>query len=533
MPLDRAKQAEIKKKFKALDNDGDGMLDFNELSNLLKKGNPNMNRSEIRLLFDGVDKNHDGKVEFTEFVDYLYADHSNNRTTSGRHERLSMASAPKEDDNEADWGEVEAAFASFAGRDGDLDGREFSKVCADCRLYDRKYIKNDADVVFAKVCNKGQRRIGCSQFKDALRIVAGKKGVDTSIVQDLVGSSKGPTLRATKADNVRLHDDKTTYTGAHVHNEQHGAGDAVDRTTEGRHERLRRESASATKDEGEEMSWDLVEKKFNAFAGRDGDLDGKEFLKVCEDCGLFDRKFGKKDVDIVFAKICAGGARRIHFDQFKDALKIIASKKQVATSSVQGAVIESEGPHLHATKADNVRFHDDKSMYTGSHVHNDHHQSSSSPTRQVTSPSSRQRPTDRVVDERRGRIAAETAPQSDDTEGDWRSVTRAFYEYAGKSNDLDGREFAKVCADCGLYGRGFTKQDVDILFAKVCYKGERRIGPDQFIDACRLIASKRGCSVAEVQDKVAKSDGPIMNATKTDNVRFHDDKSTYTGMHVR
>jgi len=95
MPLDKGKQADLKKKFRELDNNGDGMLDFDELSNLLKKGNPNMNRSEIRLLFDGVDKNHDGKVEFSEFVDYLYSDHKSNRTAAGRHERLAMASAPK------------------------------------------------------------------------------------------------------------------------------------------------------------------------------------------------------------------------------------------------------------------------------------------------------------------------------------------------------------------------------------------------------------------------------------------------------
>merc|ERR1712032_720343 len=96
-----------------------------------------------------------------------------------------------------------------------MDCKSFSKLCADGALLDRKFTATDADIAFAKVVSKGQRRVALPQFEELLQQIAVKKGMDKSQVLSLVACVEGPVLHATRADNVRFHDDKTTYTGTH------------------------------------------------------------------------------------------------------------------------------------------------------------------------------------------------------------------------------------------------------------------------------------------------------------------------------
>lgn len=75
---------------------------------------------------------------------------------------------------------------------------------------------------------------------------------------------------------------------------------------------------------------------------------------------------------------------------------------------------------------------------------------------------------------------------------------------------MGGKEFAKLCKDCGLCdGRHFKNEDVDIIFAKVVQHGRHHIGFDQFKDALRLIAAKRGCKVSELQAMVGDPMDPL------------------------
>lgn len=63
----------VKQKFRALDKNGDGYLDYEELKELLAAGNPNIADWEVRLLFETVDKSKDNRVEFEEFCDFVFA----------------------------------------------------------------------------------------------------------------------------------------------------------------------------------------------------------------------------------------------------------------------------------------------------------------------------------------------------------------------------------------------------------------------------------------------------------------------------
>eukprot|EP00931_Biecheleriopsis_adriatica_P065776 TRINITY_DN40249_c0_g1_i1.p1 TRINITY_DN40249_c0_g1~~TRINITY_DN40249_c0_g1_i1.p1 ORF type:complete len:501 (+),score=110.24 TRINITY_DN40249_c0_g1_i1:65-1567(+) len=62
----------MKERFRMLDKDLDGELDFDEMYAFLCEGRE-MSKQEARMIFDRVDKDRSGKVDFDEFVDYLHA----------------------------------------------------------------------------------------------------------------------------------------------------------------------------------------------------------------------------------------------------------------------------------------------------------------------------------------------------------------------------------------------------------------------------------------------------------------------------
>lgn len=63
----------MKTKFRTLDTSGDGLLDFDELCTLLRKGNSRMTDRQVKVLYGRIDTDHDGKINFDEFVDYIFA----------------------------------------------------------------------------------------------------------------------------------------------------------------------------------------------------------------------------------------------------------------------------------------------------------------------------------------------------------------------------------------------------------------------------------------------------------------------------
>ena len=103
-------------------------------------------------------------------------------------------------------------------------------------------------------------------------------------------------------------------------------------------------------------------------------MDGRSFAKITKDCkGLIDsKKLTPADVDLVFAKVKKNGLeRKICFSEFLMAVEVMGQKKGVSGEEM-GLMITmscSGGPILKATKADDVRFHDDKSLYTGVYAH--------------------------------------------------------------------------------------------------------------------------------------------------------------------
>lgn len=327
--------------------------------------------------------------------------------TARSRRRVSISEETEDIEVPRAWGTVERTFKAFCGIKPGMDGKTFAKLCKDANMVDRSLTKTDVDIIFAKVLQKGNRRIGLEQFDAALELIAKQKNTTLEDVWSHVRCCGGPVLTSTKAETVRFYDDKSTYTGTHkeggpdpgrkgrgtltwsstsptsstVPNSPRDPFETVmslpalgstmstildsDKRIAGRAGSLS-EKKIAQQLRGKDGT---VEDTFRAYCANKPDLDGKSFVKLCKDCEIVDNIFTQIDVDLVFAKVVTKGHRRITLHQFEVALGMIAQKKGVDEDYIFRRVAESEGV-LHAgTQADYVRFFDDKSTYTGTHLY--------------------------------------------------------------------------------------------------------------------------------------------------------------------
>lgn len=109
---------------------------------------------------------------------------------------------------------------------------------------------------------------------------------------------------------------------------------------------------------------------FEAFAsfgtGPQTEIDNSKFSKMLKEAKVIDTKtFTTTDADLLFNRIKSKGARKVTFQQFRDlAVPEIATKKKVTPEAII-AQISAASPGNSGTVADAVKFHDDKSQYTG------------------------------------------------------------------------------------------------------------------------------------------------------------------------
>lgn len=97
-------------------------------------------------------------------------------------------------------------------------------------------------------------------------------------------------------------------------------------------------------------------------------MEGKQFAKLIKDIKILDKKVTATDIDLIFAKIKDKAARRISFDEFMNGLDLVAQRKGLTGKQIREIVSQSHGPILVGTKAEAVKYHDDKTLYTGVHA---------------------------------------------------------------------------------------------------------------------------------------------------------------------
>ena len=112
---------------------------------------------------------------------------------------------------------VKAIFSQFTGGKKEMDGKTFMKFNKDCKLLVKnKVTSTDIDIIFAKVKTKGKRKIDVAQFKAACELVVAKKKITLPELLAKASTAGGPKFKGTKADYVKFHDDKNTYTGVYA-----------------------------------------------------------------------------------------------------------------------------------------------------------------------------------------------------------------------------------------------------------------------------------------------------------------------------
>lgn len=404
---------------------------------------------------------------------------------------------------------LDNVFAKFAPA-REMDGATFLKVAKDAQLLDKVLTNVAIDLVFAKVIKKGERKICLEQFNDGLVEIAKRKGVDYDAVVAGVIATGGPQFVGTKADTVKWYDDKSTFTG------MHGTGEPVERSgrlpSDGSMKVAGRLSTSATSSAQDNVlallvtsdQIESIESIFYAFA-QSGEMDGRTFQKLLRDAGFVGKALTVTDIDLIFTKVKHISTKRLVFKQFVAALAEVASKVGSEHEAVASAIIKVGGPQFVGTKADFVKFHDDKNLFTG--MHNDESFKKVAPE---TDP------------------AASFAPPATDSQ----ELRQIFGEYA-PAGEMEGKTLAKVMKDANALDKRLTLTEVDLVFAKVKQtrtvqndgvRSVRKLDYKQFLQAIGECASRKVISPRALVGMILESGGPQFSGTVAQYSKFHDDK---------
>ncbi len=109
-----------------------------------------------------------------------------------------------------------------------------------------------------------------------------------------------------------------------------------------------------------------------------------------------------------------------------------------------------------------------------------------------------------------------------------------FNSYCGgKKGEMASKEFLKLSKDCGLFDKKYVQADADVIFSKVKDKTSKTINFNQFDNALKEIAKKKGGTYESVLEAIQKAGGAKYTGTQADYVKFHDDKSLYPGVYAQ
>lgn len=217
-------------------------------------------------------------------------------------------------------------------------------------------------------------------------------------------------------------------------------------------------------------------------------MEGKSFAKLAKDCKLLDKKLTATDIDLIFAKVKDKSERRITYAQFEKAIDQIAAKKGSDADTVTSAILGVGGPAFAGTKADAVKFHDDKSLYTGVYAQGGPtNVDSIAPTTSFGQMSLEEEKKEAKPRKGSGAgVVASSEPAS--------SLAEVFKNFTGGATEMEGKTFAKMAKDCKILDKNLTATDIDLIFAKVKDKAARKINYTQFEKGIHECAAKKKVS---------------------------------------
>lgn len=119
---------------------------------------------------------------------------------------------------------VQGTSATQGASASEINNKNFSKLCKDCKVIGGKCTSTDVDIVFSKVKSKGAQKMNFTQFCQALTELSpkrfttkSKEDAEAAMVK-LVDNKSPGTTGATKTANQKNVDrmtDSSKYTGAH------------------------------------------------------------------------------------------------------------------------------------------------------------------------------------------------------------------------------------------------------------------------------------------------------------------------------
>jgi hypothetical protein len=111
------------------------------------------------------------------------------------------------------------------------------------------------------------------------------------------------------------------------------------------------------------------------------------------------------------------------------------------------------------------------------------------------------------------------------------NLKKVYLSYTNNSEDMQTKQYIKLFKDSKIIDKTFSMNDADIIFSKV--KILKSITFKQFIEILDLTAKRKKTTKEKLIQKILLKGNVSYNGTKTDYVKFHDDKSTYTGVYAK
>ncbi|MEU8901835.1 hypothetical protein AB0C65_38645 [Nocardia sp. NPDC048505] len=98
------------------------------------------------------------------------------------------------------------------------------------------------------------------------------------------------------------------------------------------------------------------------------------------------------------------------------------------------------------------------------------------------------------------------------------TLDEVFTAYSRTAAGIDSSYFQKLCANSDLTGHGFTKADVDVIFAKVAQQpGSKFIGSVEVLrQALAEIAAKKSAAVEDIEQAALRAGSPTFAGVKAD-----------------
>lgn len=270
---------------------------------------------------------------------------------------------------------------------GLMDFNAFSRLCRDHCLFNSKFHSGEGDVLFESHKDKNTRRICYSQFLEIMKGMAARKGITEEDIFKQICFGNGPMSKpppeetqAGEGGRLPIIDGRLTpsYARAIRQVRNNAVGSSVDSAERWRSTSkapaLRR-SRSLTNDVCDmldgfpsrpstslaplvklDLTREMADKVRRVFAnycalrgqavpkaGSEA-MDGSSFARLCKDCQLVGPLLSIGVVDNVFCRVKEPGSRKIGYQQFLNAVKLIAMEKMVSVGDVVSAIALRHSP---------------------------------------------------------------------------------------------------------------------------------------------------------------------------------------------